>query len=146
MARSGYSFVPPFFTGGSAAPKDRVITQSDKVFIRTADGWDEQPTAATSVMIALEVELGGSPYDPEDGNSIFARSRRGQPMTEQEIMADTERVLAALEEDGLISNVVVEATDKDGNLLSDVLGRAAVRTRWRDLVAGAEGETVVYSS
>lgn len=139
---SGFSFVPG---GGDAAAlgqtfggsTDMLIDPVTLDYVRTPTGeWAETADSRTLMMAMLEIEFGTSPFDPNDGTTLAARRRDGDPITQDEIEAETLRVADILVREGLIADVEVTTTDAAGQPLSTVSGRSVVAISWRDLASG----------
>jgi hypothetical protein len=143
---SGLSFLPggstlgaigatlPNITGGL----DRFIDPATGDYVRTANGeWAETQDSRTIMLIALSIELGASPYDPNHGTGIAAQRRAGGPLSSDYLQAETVRVGQDLANEGVLSDLLVQATDPTGRQLRDSAGRVAVRTQWRDLASGS---------
>lgn len=143
---SGFSFVPPgqslsaigvtpaTITGG----QDRLIDPFTLDYIRTDDGeWAETQDSRTIMLISLSVRLGESPYDPGHGTSIAARRKSGVGLTAEFLQAETVRVGEELRQEAVLSDLIVEVRDDNGELLRDNTGRQIIRTQWRDLASGS---------
>lgn len=143
---SEFSFVPG---GGSASALGQIVgtgaSHTDMLidpvtldYVRTSDGaWAETADSRTEMMIELELELGASPFDPDDGTTIAARRRDGDPITPDEVEAEALRVCERKQRQGVIADFSVTVRDAAGNLLRDAAGRLVVSLRWRDLASGS---------
>lgn len=149
---SGFSFVPGGATPGDLGQIiDAGATQTDMLidpvtldYVLTADGaWAETADSRTLVMLMLELELGASPFDPQDGTTMAARRRAGDPVTADEIEAEALRVGDILRREGLIADFEATTTDAAGNLLRDTAGRLIVALSWRDLASGSPVDLAV---
>ena len=124
--------------GAGAATTDMLIDPVTLDYVRAADGsWAETADSRTLMMLALELELGASPFDPQDGTTIAARRRDGDPVTPDEVEAEALRVGDRLQRDGIIADFSVTVRDPAGNLLRDSSGRLVVALSWRDLASGS---------
>lgn len=143
---SGFSFIP----GGTAAvlasrvaPTGAMLTDMmlDPVtldYVRTANGeWAETADSRTLVMIMLEMWLGASPFDPNDGTTISALRATGDPITPDELESEALRIGDILQRDGVIADFSATIQDAAGNLLRDSSGRLVVALSWRDLASGS---------
>lgn len=138
---SGYSFV----SAGSPSPlTDRLIDPVTHDYVRTANGeWVETPDSRSLVMIALELELGASPFDPSDGTTIASLRRDGDPVTPDDVEAEAKRVGDALVRSGVIADFQATTRDAAGSVLRDSAGRMVVALAWRDLASGSPVDLVV---
>lgn len=142
---SGFTFVPGGGASadlgqvlGGSAQTDMLIDPATLDYVRTADGaWAETADSRTMMMLMLELELGASPFDPNDGTTIGARRRDGDPITPDELEAEALRVGEVLQRDGLIADFAANVRDSAGNLLRDQGGRLVVALSWRDLASGS---------
>lgn len=140
---SGFSFAPGSAavdptgpTGGATV--DMLIDPATLDYVRTTNGeWAQTGDSRTLMMIALELELGASPFDPQDGTTIAARRRDGDPVTPEEIEAEALRVGDQLQREGIIADFSVTIRDAAGQLLRDTSGRLVVALNWRDLASGS---------
>lgn len=146
---SGYSFVPG--PGGSslsslgATPAGDLTGQLDQLidpvtgdYVDTDNGeWAETADSRTAMMLQLEIEHGASPFQPNDGTTIRARRRDGDPITPEEVEAETLRAGAVLQAAGMIADLEVAIRDDRGRILRDQSGRFTVRVSWRDLASGS---------
>lgn len=143
---SGLSFVPagrslaslgvtpPSITGGL----DRLIDPVTKDYVRTDTGeWAETQDSRTIMLIAMSVELGASPFDPDDGTTINQQRRAGGTLRPEFLQAEAVRVGARLAALGVLSDLEVQVRDAEGNVLVDSAGIAVVKMRWRDLASGS---------
>lgn len=141
---SEFSFVP----GGSDAaelgqvvgtaptPVDMLIDPVTLDYVRTPDGaWAETADSRTLMMLELELELGASPFDPEDGTTIAARRRDGDPVTPDEVEGEALRVGDRLQREGVIADFTVTVRDAAGSVIRDSSGLVVVLS-WRDLASG----------
>lgn len=152
---SGFSFVPgPGGTplsaldatpaGDLAAQLDMLVDPSTGDFLETDDGeFAETADTRTTMLLMLELEYGASPFTPGDGTTLAARRRRGDPITPEEIEAETVRAATILQDAGLISHLAVSVRNSAGQLLRDQSGRLLVRTDWRDLASGSPVDLVL---
>lgn len=133
---SGYSFVPD-----PSAPMSSGDQQIDPIsgdYIRTTTGqWSEVVDSRTTMLLMIAIEHGGSPFDPADGTTLAAKMRDGDPVTPEDVRAETLRVGETLRAAGLIADFRVDVRDSDGNILRDQAGRLLVRTSFRDLASGS---------
>lgn len=140
---SGFDFTPGVPTGlgqivGAApAQVDMLIDPVTLDYVRTSDGaWAETADSRTLMMLELELELGASPFDPQDGTTIAARRRDGDPVTPDEVEAEALRVGERLQREGVIADFTATVRDPAGALLRDSSGRLVVALSWRDLASG----------
>lgn len=142
---SGFSFVPGGSSpaalgqvvGSGAASTDMLIDPVTLDYVRTANGeWAETADSRTIVMLMLELELGASPFDPQDGTTIAARRRDGDPVTPEEIEAEALRVGDILQREGIVADFTATITDAAGNLLRSSSGSVVVLS-YRDLASGS---------
>lgn len=125
------------------ASGDREINPITGDYIRTTNGqWSEVVDSRTTVLLMIALEHGASPFDPADGTTIGEKIRDGDPVTPEDVRAETLRVLETLQAAGLISEVEVDVRDNAGNVLRDSGGRLLVRTAYRDLASGSTVELV----
>lgn len=146
---SGFTFVPGIggtpiealsIQAASAASDgvDRVLDPVTLDYVRTENGeWAETADNRTTVLIALSIRLGESPYDPDQGTSIARRLMTGQAVTPEFLQAETVRVGEQLARAGVLSDLRVTVRDQDKRPLRDSAGRLAVKTEWRDLSSGS---------
>lgn len=146
---SGFSFVPigPGGTPLSAlnATPATALSQIDQLidpvtgdYVRTDNGeWAETADARTMVQLMLDLEHGASPFDPNDGTTIRARLRNGDPVTPEELRDEAARVGEILQRAGVLSNFQVAVRDTLGRPLRDASGRQLVQLDWRDLTSGS---------
>jgi hypothetical protein len=107
-------------------------------YIKTANGeWEEIEDGRTAVFIMLELELGASAYDPQDGTRIAAARRSGDPITPELLLAETERAAGLLVRDGAITDLRVAVRDSAGDLLVDQRGGPVVSVSYRDQTTGS---------
>lgn len=146
---SGFSFVPS--PGGTPLSElhlntptpvsdgiDRLLDPVTLDYVRTPNGeWAETADNRTTVLIALSVRLGTSPYFPDQGTSISERLSSGQVITPEFIQAETLRVGEQLARAGVLSDLRVTVRDFQNTPLRDQAGRLAVHTEWRDLSSGS---------
>lgn len=145
---SGFDFAPVLPPGVAPASLGQVIGTApatvdmliDPVtldYVRTSDGaWAETADSRTLMMLMLELELGASPFDPNDGTTIAARRRDGDPITPGEVEAEALRVGDQLQREGVIADFTATVRDAAGNVLRDTSGRLVVALSWRDLASG----------
>lgn len=140
---SGFDFTPTSLAAlgateaGDLGQTDMLIDPVSLDYVPTSEGaWAETADSRTMMMVMLELELGASPFDPNDGTTLAARRRDGDPITQDEIEAETLRVADILVREGLIADVEVTTTDAAGQPLSTVSGRSVVAISWRDLASG----------
>jgi hypothetical protein len=154
---SGFSFVPDAGGGLAAlqfnAPNihasgvDRLLDPNTLDYVRTENGeWAETADNRTTVLIALSVRHGRSPYDPDQGSTIAERIESGFGLTPEYLRSETERVMSGLERNGILSGTVVTTRDLDGAPLRDSAGRLAVKLDWRDLSSGSPAVTTTTFS
>ena len=153
MSFFGFSFAAPFGSGFDFAPgvpaalgqvigsapaqTDMLIDPVTLDYVRTPDGaWAETADSRTLMMLELELELGASPFDPQDGTTIAARRRDGDPVTPDEVEAEALRVGDRLQREGVIADFHATVRDPAGDLLRDSSGRLVVALSWRDLASG----------
>lgn len=138
---SGYSFAPP---GVISPSTDRQLDPITRDFVRTANGeWAEVADARTLVMVALELELGASPFTPEDGTVIAATRRTGDPITPEFVEAEAQRVGDALTRAGVLADFGVTVRDAAGAVLRDGSGQFVVQLTWRDLSTGVATDLTI---
>lgn len=131
---SGFSFVP----GSALGQLDQLINTVTRDYIRTTNGeWSEVSDARSTAYLMLELELGASPFDPGDGTSIKAAMRTGDPVTLEDVQAETIRALSILQSAGVLTDLVVAVRDQQGRALRDESGRPIIRSSWRDLTSGS---------
>lgn len=141
-AGSGFSFAPSVGTDGSG---DMLIDPVTLDYVRTDDGrWQEIGDSRTTMMIMLELELGASPYDPQDGTRIKAMTRSGDPVTAEDALEDALRAARILVSAGTISDLKGATVDALGKQLVDQRGKPIIRLDWRDLASGA-AQTLLVS-
>lgn len=117
---------------------DQLIDPVSLDYVRTENGeWAETADNRTTMMVMLEMELGASPFDPFDGTRLKALLRSGDPVTPDEIKAETERAGGILVRDGVIADLSVQVRDSSGQTFLDQSGRPAALVRWRDLASGS---------
>lgn len=140
---SGFDFAPTSLSAlgatevGALGSTDMLIDPVTLDYVRTSDGaWAETADSRTLMMIMLELELGASPFDPEDGTTIAARRRDGDPITPDEVESEAQRVGERLQREGVIADFTVTVRDAKGDLLRDSEGRLVVSLSWRDLASG----------
>ncbi len=139
MVASGYSFVP----GTGLGQVDQLLDPVTRDYERTANGeWTETSDSRSTVYLMLELELGASPFDPADGTAIKAMLRQGDPVTMDDVEAETVRACGILQVAGVLSDLAVRVVDEIGRPLIDESGRSLVRTSWRDLTSGSPVELV----
>lgn len=146
---SGFDFAPVLPPGASPASLGQIIGAApatvdmliDPVtldYVRTSDGaWAETADSRTLMMIMIELEYQASPFDPQDGTTIAARRRDGDPVTPDEVEAEALRVGDQLQREGAIADFAVTVRDAAGDLLRDSSGRLVVALSWRDLASGS---------
>jgi hypothetical protein len=154
---SGFSFSPsPPGPGGTplsalgAIPAGELAGQLDQLidpalldYVRTGDGeWAETADSRTIMMLMLELELGASAFDPQDGTTIKAKLRTGDPVTPEEVRSEVLRAGRLLQLDGVLTDLDVQIRDRDGNALVDQAGRSLVVLTWRDLASGSPVDLV----
>lgn len=138
---SGYSFVPD--PGAPMASGDQEINPITGDYIRTATGqWSEVVDSRTTVLLMIAIEHGASPFDPADGTTIGEKMRDGEPVTPEDVRAETLRVMETLQAAGLLTDIQVDVRDPQGNVLRDQGGRLLVRTNYRDLASGSTVDLV----
>lgn len=150
---SGFSFVPGGGGGSLAglqlnAPSarasgiDRLLDPVTLDYVRTDNGeWAETADNRTTVLIAMSIRHGASPYDPDQGSAFAARVEAGFGLTPEFLRSETERVGAGLARNGILSDLSVTVRDLDGVPLRDRAGRIAVKLEWRDLSSGSPAIT-----
>lgn len=150
---SGFSFVPSpegsplselqFNTPNRASSGiDRLVDPITLDYVRTDNGeWAETADNRTTVLIALSIPIGESPYDPDQGTAIAARVRSGAGISPEFLRAECERVGAQLARAGVLSDLRVTVRDEGGRALRDATGRLAVLLEWRDLSSGSPATT-----
>jgi hypothetical protein len=109
-------------------------------YVDTDDGeWLETADSRTLVLIMLELRFGEDWSAPGDGTRIKAslENEDGDPTTTAFIVAETQRAMAVLAGDGIVSDVVVVGTDTRGRPLLDESGRQVIKLSWRDLASGS---------
>lgn len=138
---SGYSFVPdPSFPMSS---NDQEIDPVSGDYKRTTDGeWSETVDSRSTVLLMIAIEHGASPFDPSDGTTIAAKAAAGDPITPEDVRAETLRVGEVLRAAGILDDFEVDVRDSQGNILRDQAGRLLVRTSFRDLSSGSTVELV----
>lgn len=141
---SGFDFAPDVplslgqVAGTGSTPVDMLIDPVTLDYVRTPDGaWAETADSRTLMMVELELELGASPFDPQDGTTIAARRRDGDPVTPDEVEAEALRVGDKLQRDGIVADFAATVRDPAGNILRDSSGRLVVALSWRDLASGS---------
>lgn len=145
LGGSGFSFVPGSGTppvlgqivGSAPTLTDMLIDPVTLDYVRNAAGeWAETADSRTLMMIALELELGASPFDPQDGTTIAARRRDGDPVTPDEIEAEALRVGDQFQREGVIADFSATVRDAADRVLRDSSGRLIASLSWRDLASG----------
>lgn len=143
---SGFSFVPSgrSLAALGATPAtivgnlDRLLDPITRDYLRTNTGeWAETADSRTTVLIAMSVPVGESPYDPDQGSAIAARIKAGLGLSPEFLRAETVRVFEGLVRANVLSDVQITVRDQDGEPLRDSAGLQAVRTEWRDLSSGS---------
>jgi len=146
---SGFSFLPstggsalgnlnPTIAQGASGQYDQMIDPITLDYVRTDNGeWAETADSRSIVLVALEVELAASPFDPSHGTAIKSLIRSGDPLTPEVLRAETERVMADLATEGVLANARVAVRDEHGAPLVDQNGTQVVSTSWRDLASGS---------
>lgn len=140
---SGYWSSPspdtsPVIGSGTAGQFDRLIDPVTRDYVRTANGeWAEVPDSRSTMMLMLELRLGASPYDPGDGTTIADLRENGDPLTPEDVLAETLRAGGILQAAGIISDLSVTVRDSFGAVQHDQNGRLLVRTAWHDLASGS---------
>lgn len=138
---SGYSFVPDL--NEPMASGDQEINPISGDYVRTTTGqWSEVVDSRTTVLLMIALEHGASPFDPADGTTIGELARNGDPITPEDVRAETVRVMETLRDAGLLTDIQVDVRDVQGNVLRDQGGRLLVRTAYRDLASGSTVEFV----
>lgn len=133
---SGYSFVPD--PTAPMASGDQQLDPVSSDYVRTSDGqWAEVVDSRTTVQLMIAIEHGASPFDPADGTTLAAKAAAGDPVTPEDILAETLRVGETLRAAGLLSDFDAQVRDSDGQLLRDQAGRLLARTSYRDLASGS---------
>lgn len=152
---SGFSFVPgpggfslssldATAGGGLAGQYDQLINPTTLDYVRNDVGeWAETADTRTTMLLMLELELGASPFDPQDGTTIKAKLRDGDPVTPEELRAETLRAAGILQSAGLITDLAVTVRDSANQVLRDQSGRTLVRVDWRDLASGSPVDLVL---
>ncbi len=142
-----YSFEltgPPTASTGLGAPTDQLIDPVTLDYVRTSNGrWAETADSRTIVLIQLDTELGASPFFPADGTRIKAMLRAGEPLTLDQVQADMLRATKPLQLEGILSGLVVDVRDSNGEPLFDTAGHPLVIAHWRDLVGGSPIDLVL---
>lgn len=142
---SGFTFAPGGVSLSSLDPTstsgglfDQLIDPSTLDYKRTDSGeWAETADTRTAMLLMLEIEYAASPFDPADGTVLKERRRLGDPITPDDVRAETLRAASILQAAGLISDLDVFVRDGAGELLRDRAGRLVVQVRWRDLASGS---------
>lgn len=146
---SGYAFIPgpggSDLTGLGATPASDLSGQLDMLidpntgeYLETADGeFAETADSRTTMLLMLELEHAASPFSPGDGTTLAERRRQGDPITPEDVQAETLRAGAVLQAAGLIADLDVRVRDDRGDVLRDQSGRLLVLTSWRDLASGS---------
>lgn len=139
---SSLSFVPSAVLGLTPAALpgslDRVIDPKTLDYVRLPDGtWADTADSRTIVLIALSVRLNGSPWDPEDGTQLAAMRERGQSISPELALAETQRVGTALTRDGILSRFTASVRTAAGTNRVDALGRLSILCNWHDLASGS---------
>lgn len=154
---SGFSFAPgpggsslealnPTAPSGVSSQLDQLIDPATRDYVRTANGeWAETADSRTMMFLMIEIEFGGSPFDPLDGTTIGELRRNGDPVTIDDLQAETVRVGGILRSAGIISDFEVVVRDSEGAPLRDEVGRQVVRTSWRDLASGSPVALILQS-
>lgn len=138
---SGYSFVGD---GASSVPLDQLIDPITGDYVRNDVGeWTETADSRTTMLLMIEIEFGGSPFDPSDGTSLKERIRAGDPITPEEVREETLRIGQVLESAGILTDLEVAVRDPSGAVLRDRAGRLVVQTSWRDLASGSPVDLTV---
>lgn len=150
---SGFSFAPspggsPLSSLSLSQPNrnsdgiDRLLDPVTLDYVRTANGeWAETADNRTTVLIALSIHLGESPFDPDQGTDFAARIKSGAGLSPEFLQAETVRVGQDLARAGILSDLRVTVRDVDDRPLRDQTGRLAVKTEWRDLSSGSAATT-----
>lgn len=142
MTSSGYSFVPadPILSPGVT---DMLIDPVTLDYVRTTDGeWQETQDSRTTMLLMLELHLSASPFDPGDGTTIAALRENGDPLTPEDVLAETLRAGNILVAAGIIADLTASVRDRNGAVLTDGGGRLLVRCSWRDLASGAGADLI----
>lgn len=123
---------------GASGQFDQLIDPVTRDYVRTANGeWSEVADSRSTMLLMLEIRLGASPYDPGDGTNIADLRESGDPLTPEDVLAETQRAGGILQDAGIISDLVVSVRDSAGNLQYDQRGRLLVSTSWNDLASGS---------
>lgn len=139
---SGYWSSPspdtsPIVGGGSSGKFDRLIDPVTYNYVRTANGeWTEVSDSRSTMLLMLLLELGASAFDPGDGTNIAELRRTGDPVTPEDVLAETIRAGGILQAAGTIADLSATVRDSSGALLRDQNGALLVRAAWRDLASG----------
>lgn len=141
---SGFTFTPGGVSLSSLDPTsigglfDQLIDPNTLDYVRNDIGeWAETADTRTAMLLMLEIEHAASPFDPADGTVFKQRRRAGDPITADDVRAETLRAAGVLQAAGLISDLEVDVRGSDGQLFRDLAGRLVVRVAWRDLASGS---------
>ena len=143
---SGFSFVPAgrslssigVTTLSIQGGQDRLIDPRTKDYVRTDTGdWAETADSRTIMLIAMSVRLGESLFDPEDGSQIEQMMEKGFYISPEVLQSDAVRIGGALQAEGILSGLVVQVRDAEGEPLTDGDGVAKVVMNWTDLASGS---------
>lgn len=109
---------------------DLVLDPITRDYIDTANGeWLESADSRTMVFAILEMRLGGSSTDPDDGTRIAELLETGEPVTPENVVDEATRALQILINDGAISDLSVSPS-------FDETGRFALVLYWTDRAGG----------
>lgn len=117
-------------------------------YVDTDDGeWLETADSRTLVMIMLEQKLGKDWAAPGDGTRVkdSLENTDGDPTTTAFVVAETQRAMAVLAADGIVSDVTVIGTERIGGIeraIVDEAGRQVIKVSWRDLASGSPVDLV----
>lgn len=152
---SGFSFVPgpggvalssldATPASGLAGQLDQLIDPNTLDYVRNDVGeWAETADTRTAMLLMLEIEHAASPFDPADGTVFKERARAGDPVSPDDIRAETLRAAGVLQAAGLIADLEVSVRDAQGDVLRDQSGRLAVSLSWRDLASGSPVDLIL---
>lgn len=133
---SSISFVPtqPNDFGGVV---DQMLHPVTLDYVRTANGeWQQTADSRTTMLIALSIELGASPFDPDQGSAIAQLMRDGDLVSPEMVQSEVLRVGASLAGEGVLSDLTVAVRDEPG-VPADKDGAVIIELGWHDLASGS---------
>lgn len=117
-------------------------------YVDTDNGeWLETADSRTLVMIMLEQKFGEDWAAPGDGTRVKAslENEDGAPTLTAFVVAETQRAMGVLANEGIVADVSVKGTEVVGGIerpLVDETGRQVIKLSWRDLASGSPVDLV----